>query len=154
MRGRKPQASAIQKATGAYERHPERENKQEPKAQRGRPEVPESIADDLIALDRWEQMCRELDLLGVLTTADFYLLETHCASYSLWRELRDTIRQHGMIDQTERSRSSKPEAKMMLELQRFMNKQLEDLGLTPSSRSRLKVVDEKKDDPFEAWLNS
>jgi P27 family predicted phage terminase small subunit len=59
-----------------------------------------------------------------------------------------------MIDQTERSRSSKPEAKMMLELQRFMNKQLEDLGLTPSSRSRLKVVDEKKDDPFEAWLNS
>jgi P27 family predicted phage terminase small subunit len=154
MRGRKPLATAVKEASGAFIKDPQRKNKNEPKATRGWPEISSAIKKDKVAVERWNHVCKELDSQGILTTADFYLLEYHCSNYSLWISLKAVVDSIGVVDEGEKSRSAKPEAKMMLELERQMLKQIIEMGLTPSARSRLKVQEKQEENPFETWLNS
>lgn len=154
VRGRKPLASAIKEASGAFIKDPQRRNKNEPKAKRGWPDIPDTIKADKDALERWMLLCEHLDSLNVLTIPDVFVLESQCIKWSMYVKLKAIVDQEGFVMVTEGKKTPLPEMKLMLELGREIDKGLSVLGLTPSDRSRLKVTQVKEENPFETWLNS
>ncbi len=151
-RGRKPYATAVKEASGAFRKDPQRRNKNEPVAKRGWPEVPELVADDPIAAAYWNRVCQVLDELNILTTADVFLLEQQCLDYSQFRTLWEHVKSGQVSREGANGPVTSPEAK---EIHRYLdriNRRMVELGLTPSARSRLKVEKEEEKDPFKVWL--
>jgi P27 family predicted phage terminase small subunit len=155
VRGRKPLASAIKEASGAFIKDPQRRNKNEPKAKRGWPEKPENVKADSIASECWDKVCTTLDELNILTTADVFLLEAYCIDYSQWRWLSEMCSEGRVAGLTAGgSATATPEASQVHKYADRLLKRQAELGLTPSARSRLHTPEEKQDDPFTAWLTS
>jgi len=140
-RGRKPQASAVNKKNGTYIKNPQRENKHEPIAPEGWPEKPAVIIGDAHAEECWERTCQLLDRMKILSKADGALLLAYCTTYADFIELREQVRTIGRVIIS--AGDDGPMIKrnqLYTEMQKArvdMLKQLSELGLTPSSRSRL-----------------
>lgn len=155
VRGRKPLASAVKEASGAFLKDPQRRNKNEPKAKRGWPDKPEMIKADAIASDCWDRVCKTLDELNILTVADAYMLEAYCIDYSQWRWLVESCKEGRVIAMNEKGNiSTSPEATQVHKYADRLLKRQSELGLTPSARSRLHTPEKQEEDPFTAWLNS
>lgn len=153
VKGRKPLATALKEQSGALAKNPQRRNKTEPKAKVGYPEKPQAVIDDAIASVRWDSVCATLSELNVLTTADLYLLEQYCHDYSQYCWLRAVCREGNVAEVNDKgNRSVSPEASQVHKYADRMLKQLAELGLTPSARSRLHVVSEEEHDPFTEWM--
>jgi P27 family predicted phage terminase small subunit len=149
-RGRKPLATAVKEASGAYRKDPQRRNRLEPQAKRGWPEMPELVAADKVASEYWHRVCAILDELNILTTADVFLLEQQCLDYSQFRYLWTSVREGSVSDDD--GTKTKPEAREIHKYMDRMVKRMAELGLTPSARSRLHVPQTEDKDPFQAWL--
>lgn len=153
VRGRKPLASEVKERSGAYKKDPQRRNKKEPKPKAGIPEASEVVKADDIAGPYWIKICNTLDELGTLATCDYSLLEQFVLNYSQWIRLHKltananitTINVQGNVVAT-------PEAIQVHKYADRHLKMLAELGLTPSSRSRLQVVKEEEEDAFGEYL--
>jgi P27 family predicted phage terminase small subunit len=139
--------SALHEQSGAYKKNPKRRNKLEPKVPLGHPHVPDTVSSDPVALQRWNELCRDLEKIGVLTELDMYVLEAQCMDYSLF------------IRTVEEMNSIHPEtdsylANMMNKLQDRMLRRMTELGLTPSSRTKIQVKPQEEVDPLQDWLKA
>lgn len=150
---RRPYASAINEASGAYKKDPQRRNKSEPKPKRGWPEAPQIISEDTVAFECWNRVCNILDDMNILTKADSELLAMYCIDYSMFMALYDRVKggnvsavtTHGTV-------MSSPD---IIQMQKFSDRLLKrqtELGLTPSSRVKLHAPTEEKEDGFSEWL--
>lgn len=152
MRGRKPLPTAVKEASGALQKDPQRRNKSEPKPMRGSPEVPESLLEDPVAIGCWNRTCKTLDGMGILTLAEESVLELYCRTYSQWRYLSAFVSGGNCTVITERGTATSPEANQVHKYSATLIKLMAELGLTPSSRSRIHAVPEEEDDPFAEFL--
>ena len=153
MAGRKPRATAVAEAEGAFVKHPERRNRDEPKPTVGRPPMPTSISENEIARDCWNRVCDELQAMRVLTKADVFLLEQYAECYSQWRWLSQMVAEGNCREVgSTGSVVTSPEASQVHKYADRLLRILIELGLTPSARTKIKVVTEKDDDPFSEWL--
>lgn len=153
MAGRKPQASALKEASGAFKKDPQRRNLDEPTPVVGRPPMPAPIAEDEIARDCWNRVCDELQSMRVLTKADYAILEIYCMDYSQYRWLSQLVRDGSVREIGAKGTVvTSPEAQQVHKYADRMLKALAELGLTPSARTKIKVVTSKDDDPFSEWL--
>jgi P27 family predicted phage terminase small subunit len=154
VRGRKPLASAIKEASGAFAHDPQRRNKSEPKAKQGWPDMPDIIKADEIAKRKWNHVCKLLDEMNLLTTADSDLLEQYCLDYSQFRWLWEQVREGNVTELNDRGNAStKPAAVQIHKYQDRLLKRESELGLTPSARSRLHAPQANEEDPFQQWLD-
>jgi len=156
-RGRKPIASEIHRMNGTYKVNPERENKQEPQPKYGRPHPSDKVTGDKVAMEKWEHCCDLLEEMGLLTTSDHDLLEQYCITYSLFSSTLAKVRTTGVVLVRTKGEVSITRNPFTTELQKFMDrmtKLMAELGLTPSSRARLRANPEALvDDAFSAWLD-
>ena len=120
MKGRKPKPTALKLLEG---NRPDRINDREPVAARGLPKAPDWIGP--IALEHWKELATVLDGLGVLTTGDGPALAVLCDAFE-----RMQIEETG----TARSRARADYVRLLLEF-----------GLTPASRSKVKVAEQPAD---------
>ena len=151
--GRKPRASAVAEAEGAYKKHPERRNHDEPTPAVGRPPIPASVEEDPVAKDCWNRVCDELQAMRVLTKADVFLLEQYATNYSQWRFLSQMVRDGNCRDLGAKGNVvTSPEAQQVHKYADRLLRILVELGLTPSARTKIKAVTAKDDDPFSEWL--
>lgn len=150
MRGRKPLPTATKEAAGSFNVHPGRRNAAEPKAKRGYPVKPEHIDADDVASGQWDELCKTLDELGILTTADKSLLALYCQTYSEWMKLQLHVQANGCVLFNDKGNASQsPEAIQVHRYADRLLKMMSELGLTPSARSRVKVPEKsEEDDPF------
>lgn len=143
--GRKPKASAILEAEGAYRKNPQRRNKNEPRAERGYPEKPPVVESCELASEQWDELCKTLDELGILTVADKSLLAMYCQTYAEYIKLHRHIAEHGCkVFNDKGNASQSPEA---IQIHRYADrliKLMSEMGLTPSSRTR--IVAPKKEE--------
>ena len=154
MRGRKPLPTATKEASGAYTKDPQRRNQSEPTATVGFPDVPPSVASDSVARECWDRTTKTLDDMGILTVADYAILEAYCSSYSQWKWLSEVVREGNCATITgSGSLVSSPESQQVHKYADRMIKLLVELGLTPSARSRLHVAKKEDADPFVEFLN-
>ena len=152
-RGRKNQATSIKLAKGAFDKHPERRNHDEPIAKLGEPEMPEAVASDEAAKKRWVWVCEQLRSMNLLHVTDQGLIAGYCLDYSMMLSLWESIKGGQVSDVNAKGGiSTKPEANQFHKFADRCLKREAELGLTPSARTRLRAPQKDEEDPFQEWL--
>ncbi len=153
VKGRKPLANAVKEASGAFAKDPQRRNADEPKPKLGRPRIPDAVEDDPTAKSRWHWVCDQLESMNLLAVTDQGLIAGYCLDYSMMLALWEVIKGGQVSDMDEKGRTKlKPEANQFHTYSDRILKREAELGLTPSSRSRLKAPQSEEEDEFAQWL--
>jgi len=83
-KGRKPIPTAIQEATGAYKKNPQRRRANEPTAPAGRPDMPKNLKPH--AKKAWTRTVQAMETMGILSSADWASMEIYAAAYQTFKE--------------------------------------------------------------------
>jgi P27 family predicted phage terminase small subunit len=157
VRGRKPLAAEIKKATGAYAKNPQRENKSAPVADGESPVMPKWFGP--LEKSKWSELVKDLTKNGVISTDTREILIAYCTAYAHWMEAREKVKQTGLaiVGVDKEGNTQITRNTYVTEMSKFrdqMNKLLPELGLTPASRQKLSSlkVEDDKDDPFASIM--
>ena len=153
MRGRKPKPTFLKLLQGNPGKRPI--NDREPGALAGTPEPPDGLDDE--ALLEWNRIVPELRAMGVLSRADRPALAAYCTAWSRWRNAEAQVRKHGpIVKSPDKGFPMKsPYLTIADQSMEAMRKFLVEFGLTPSSRSRVRLPAAcDPDDPLERLLES
>lgn len=154
-RGRKPTPTHLKVVTGNPGRRPL--NDAEPNAVRSRPSCPAHASDK--AKETWGYVCGMLDRMGILSEVDAIAIEMLCEAYADWLGAKRALAEFGSdYYQTENSAGgvmhrAHPAVATKADADRRIRGWLAEFGMTPSSRSRVKVDGEKaEDDPLSQYI--
>jgi len=155
VKGRKPLATAVKEASGAFIHDPQRRNKTEPKPKLGWPEIPTPVKSDKIATKYWNEHCKYLDDLGVLAVSDQAVIAELCCALSLRDHLYKALQLDGTtLTNTQGNVYGNPAFQQHHNVSLRIKTLVAELGLTPSSRTRLHTPEKQEESPFETWLKS
>jgi P27 family predicted phage terminase small subunit len=91
--------------------------------------------------------------LGLLTGLDRNLLAAYCQAHALWTEAVASIARYGtMVKSPNGYPMQSPYVAVANKQVDIMVRIAAELGMTPSSRTRIRVGDKPPEDPFEAFL--
>jgi len=137
MKGRKPKPTAMRILQG----NPGKRalNDREPVPPRGMPECPEYL--DPVAQAEWARTADILHEMGLLSLADRTALAAYCTAYSRWIHAEDQVRKFGAIVKSPEKGFPMKSPYLTIAEQSLetMRKFMVEFGLTPSSRSRIRV---------------
>lgn len=147
-RGPKPKPTQIKLLEGT---RPDRINRNEPAPPAGPPETPDHL--DTIARAEWTRMAAVLATMRVLTPADGPALAIYCAAYAQWVAAEAKVQSQGMLTpQGTGSYKINPHVGIANQARTMMLKVLTEFGCTPSSRSRVAIDQDEKEDPIAKFL--
>ena len=153
MRGRKPKPSIKSTLEGNPGKRPR--NGREPTPSAGIPRCPKHLDDEARA--EWFRTSKVLKNMGLLTLADRSALAAYCVAYSRWVEAERMVKKFGMVVKTpEKGFPIKsPWLSIAEQSLETMRKLMVEFGLTPSSRSRIKVPEDgDAADEFDQFLEA
>ncbi len=151
MRGRKPKPTLYKELAG----NPGHRslNDREPIPPSELPECPKHLQDEARA--EWFRICGALDTMGLLTSADHALLEAYCVTYARWLDAEAKLKEFGTIVKS--PNKGFPMTSPYLHVANSALEQLRKLavefGLSPSSRSRIRVGDERAGSELDNFLD-
>ncbi len=129
MRGRKPTPSALRRGKGGDTG---------PTPPAALPRCPDHLST--VARKEWRRLAGPLHKMGVLTIVDRAALAAYCQSYARWVEAEERLAETPILLKTPSGYVQQSPwlsvANKQLEL---MGRYMTELGLTPSSRSRVAV---------------
>lgn len=141
----RPKPIALRKNQGNPGKRPY--NDAEPK-----PEVVDDLKPppglDRYGRESWNRNAANLQRLGLLTESDIEAFFAYCRVYSRWRRGNIALDKMKLTDDGFRKVAGtieKAEQQMRLFQCEF--------GMTPASRSRIRVEPQEKADPFEDWMS-
>lgn len=141
MQGRKPKPTVLKRLAGNPGRRPL--NDAEPKPPVASINVPRYLDDG--AKQEWRRVVKDLRAVGLLTSVDRAALEGYCMAYSLARGAQHEIEAHGvLIEGTKGGLVKNPATAVLNQALQTMRNFMSELGMSATSRSRLKV--EKPDE--------
>lgn len=157
--GRRPKPTALKKLQGNPGKR--KLNEREPKPKAGDPEMPKGLSED--AATEWNTIVPELRELGVLTKIDRAALAAYCHAYARWMEAEREVARVGIVVQepiwdrlTGRLLGVKfkknPAVTISETAQKIMKAFLVEFGMTPSSRSRVRIEKPTEADELEQFL--
>jgi P27 family predicted phage terminase small subunit len=112
---------------------------------------PPCLGDE--ARKEWQRLSKELAQLGLLTGLDRNLLAAYCQAHALWVEAVASIGRYGtMVKSPNGYPMQSPYVAVANKQVDIMVRIAAELGMTPSSRTRIRVGDKPPGDPFEAFL--
>jgi P27 family predicted phage terminase small subunit len=118
-------------------------NDREPIPPSDLPECPDHLQNQARA--EWFRICAVLLQMDLLTSADHALLEAYCVAYARWLDAEAMVKKYGIIVKS--PNKGFPMTSPYLHVANSSMEQLRKLavefGLTPSSRSRIRVGDER-----------
>lgn len=142
MRGRKPQPTALKVIRGNPGKR--QLNECEPTHEALENACPDDIVDDT-ARQEWDRVAPILTASGQVTVVDRGTLMGYCLKFAQWKALEEEARKHPFIV---RSPSGYPIPNPALGMANkafaLMLKAAAELGITPSSRSRVAVSEPKQ----------
>ncbi len=155
MKGRKPIPTSLKKLKGTLQKC--RSNKNEPRPEVCEPEIPGWICDQ--AGEVWRELSPQLYKAGVLTKLDALALGLLCQHHVLYMWSKGIVEKESLLIETidsngNRVKRANPALKIMMQSADQLTALLREFGLTPSSRTRVSVL-EKKDEkinPFHELL--
>ena len=149
MRGRKPKPTALKLIEGNPGKRPI--NGHEPKPSAARPTCPSHLSPTAKA--EWKRLAGELHRIGLLTQADRTALAAYCQAYGKWVEAeKKRAWTPTLLKMPSGYIQVSPWVTISNKQMELMAKYMVELGLTPSSRSRMAGLPEGElspDDP--AW---
>lgn len=153
MRGRKPKPTILKVLDGNPGKRPL--NDREPVPNQGQPECPDWLDEEAKA--EWERVVPELEQMGLLSPADRAALAAYCTAWSRWKQAEEMVRKFGTIVKSpEKGFPMKsPYLTVADQALETMRKLMVEFGLTPSSRSRIKVPNTGgAGDEFDQYLEA
>lgn len=121
----------------------------EPQPPSGIPRMPRWLRAFPEAVKEWREGSRELDQMGILTTADGTALAEWAYLGSQIQKLTEDIRVEGYTIQSGKETKRNPK---VADLKAFLSERRarsDQLGFSPSSRARLRVPEKKPVSKFE-----
>jgi P27 family predicted phage terminase small subunit len=114
-------------------------NEREPAAPQGVPERAEWL--DAEAQAEWDRVTVELQEMGLLSRTDRAALTAYCTAWSRWVEAEVQVKKYGtVVKSPEKGFPMKsPYLSIADQALETMRKLMVEFGLTPSSRSRIRV---------------
>lgn len=134
-------------------------NRREPKPRQDAPRCPSWLDDE--SKKKWHQTLPELRAMGVVTAVDGDLLANYCRAWVRWRRAEEFLEEHGDVmpvrdreGQIKYLRAAPQEA-IARNLFLIINRLRQELGMSPSSRTRIQVEKPTAEaDEFERFLAS
>ena len=156
--GRRPLPTAVKKLRGNAGKR--KLNDAEPKPAPGDPDMPKNLSAEAAA--EWHLIVPELRQLGVLTKIDGKALAAYCHAYARWMEAEAEISRVGILvaepifglgDRLLGVKYKKNPAVTVSEAaMKLMKSFLVEFGMTPSSRSRVRIAPPTDEDPLDSFL--
>ena len=148
MRGRKPKPTALKQLAGNPGKRPL--NPAEPKPERGAPEAPEHLKDE--ARKAWDWLCDTLKRLGLLAKSDVAIMSLYCDTWAEYVKARQEVEQYRFLMIS--PKTGNPFVNPLLNVEAILKKQLlqylSELGLSPTSRTRLHALPQEEPDSGRA----
>lgn len=136
MRGRKPTPTRLKVLHGNPGKRPIRGD--EPKPPGSLPTCPAHLSPSAKA--EWKRLARSLNKMGVLTQVDRAVMAAYCQSYGRWVEAERKLAETPVLLKTPAGYvQQSPWLTVSNKQLELMAKFMAELGLTPSSRSRLAI---------------
>jgi len=137
-KGRKPKPTAMKRLEGNPGHRPL--NDREPKLPRGIPTCPRELSS--AAKRHWKHLAIQLWNVGILTEIDQSVLAALCMEWVTWLDAKAKLSKQGLVTLSG-SGSLKPSPYITISNQAMANilRILAELGMTPSSRTRVKTAD-------------
>jgi P27 family predicted phage terminase small subunit len=149
MRGRKPLPSNVVRLRGNPGKR--RLNDAEPRPAPRVPACPAWLGDE--ASKEWKRLAKELAGLGLLTQLDRGLLAAYCQAHALWVEAVASIQRYGtMVKSPNGYPMQSPYVAVANKQVDIMVRIASEFGMTPSSRTRIRVGEPTPADAFETFL--
>ena len=146
MRGRKPKPTALKRIEGNPGRRPI--NGREPVAPPDLPSCPQHLAPSAKA--EWKRLARVLYDIGLLSRLDRAALAAYCAAYGRWVEAEKKLQETPALLKTPSGYvQPSPWIGIANRQMEIMAKFMAEMGLTPSSRSRVTVPSRVRPKPWE-----
>jgi P27 family predicted phage terminase small subunit len=103
----------------------------------------------------WKRLAPQLFEAGLLTELDVTALAALCSTWALWTEAKERLESEGLTVSV-RGGAVRPSPWIAIasRAQRDMQLLQAEFGLTPASRSRVKVEPPPRRDPFDDLLGS
>lgn len=153
MRGRKPKPTLLKTLEGNPGKRPL--NDREPVPPDGIPDCPDFLTDEARA--EWFRTAKVLKEMQLLTLADRSALAAYCTAYGRWVEAEQQVQKYGTIVKSPNKGfpMKSPYLTVADQALESMRKLMVEFGLTPSSRSRIRVPDRSAGaDEFDAFLEA
>jgi P27 family predicted phage terminase small subunit len=115
-------------------------NFDEPQPEIGIPHCPS--ADPLVR-DIWDYTAKVLKQMGVLTIADRDMLYAYCQTVATFERACEVLDREGPFTKILNSTQPHPAIKVQKEAAALMKNIASEFGLTPASRTRIKLADSK-----------
>ncbi len=148
MRGRKPQPTRLKVLRGNPGQR--QLNAREPQIAAAVPDPPDWLGED--AREKWADLVAVLGDLGILTHVDADVLTLYCETWVEWKEATLQIRESGYVVESPKG-DLKASPYVMIRskaLQQLRTLEAE-LGMTPSSRSRVHTVSPARHSNKSKW---
>jgi P27 family predicted phage terminase small subunit len=137
MRGRKPKPTHLKLLEGNPGHRPI--NASEPRPKRGLPTCPAHLNPSAKA--EWKRLVQELQEIGILTLIDRAVLAGYCQSWGRWVEAERKLKETPPLIKTPAGYVQlSPWLTVANREREFMLRYMAELGLTPSSRTRISVT--------------
>jgi P27 family predicted phage terminase small subunit len=153
MRGRKPKPTLLKTLEGNPGKRPI--NEREPVPPDDLPDCPDYL--NAVARAEWFHTAGVLQQMGLLSTADRTALAAYCVAFSRWLEAEELVKKYGTIvkSPTKGFPMKSPYLTVADQAMESMRKFMVEFGLTPSSRSRIKVPENARTaDEFDVFLEA
>ena len=116
--------------------------------------MPSYLWDDDIAAEAWARIVGQLEQLGTASEADAMTIELYCITYSRFRKALEELNRDGSLTIMTDGGNTKanPVATIASQASTQLQSLLAELGLTPSSRSRVRTTAEQPRDALAEFL--
>jgi len=148
MRGRRPKPTALKKLQGNPGRRPL--NELEPKPARGLPPCPDFLQGE--ARRHWDEIGPQLEAMGVLAEIDGTMLAAYCQAYAQWRDALEKLKLGTIIKAPSGYPVLSPYCYLANKAMQIMRGIAQEFGMTPSSRSRLKMEKPAEENPLAEFM--
>ena len=146
MSGPAPMPTIIKMKTGNRGKRPINDKEPQPKVEI--PEKPSMLNE--YASAEWDKITPELAKLGLLTKIDSASITIYCQLYGQWVDANLRLLKDGlMVNSRDGNPYQNPYLGISNKIIEKLQKLLCEFGMTPASRSRIKVDLPKKDEEFD-----
>ena len=115
------------------------------------PKCPAHLSD--AARREWRGITKELKVLGLISRIDRAALAAYCQAYGRWSEAEEEVKRHGLVVKAPSGYPiQNPYLAIANKALEQMHKFLTEFGMTPSSRTRVKVEKPDEESPFQKFL--
>jgi P27 family predicted phage terminase small subunit len=113
-------------------------NHREPQPNPARPPPPKWLSE--AARNQWDRLAKDLHEAGLLTYIDQLALALLCENYSIWYDAKKEVDTEGIVCVSDKgNRYQNPSVGVMHTAQKNLISLMREFGMTPSSRSTIKI---------------